>query len=138
MSDLQRDFEIIQEDKDYLNARGFQWETVMVNNQMWLIVHGFPVPEGYNTRVVDAAVMIPSDYEICGLDMVYIKPALHRTNGVRIGATDYNETIRGELYQRWSRHRTSQNPWRAGLDNIGTHLDLVEEWLLRELQKEIA
>jgi hypothetical protein len=131
----ERNFDINQDDKDYLNARKFRWETVKDGSKMWLIVHDFPISDGYNTRFSDAAVMIPGDYLMAGLDMVYFKPALNRADRVPIGATNCNETIRGEFYQRWSRHRTGQNPWRPGLDNISTHLDLVEEWLLREFTR---
>ena len=44
-------------------------------------------------------------------------------------------TIMGQEFQRWSRHRTGQNPWRPGIDNLHTHLSLVEEWLLREVNR---
>lgn len=135
MDNLQRDFDISVDDTYSLNSRHFKWETVRNANTMWLIVHGFPVPEGYNVRTVVAAVQIPGDYLMTGLDMVYFKPALYRADGIPIGATQCNETIRNESYQRWSRHRTAQNPWRPGLESIITHLELVEEWLLRELPR---
>jgi hypothetical protein len=39
-------------------------------------------------------------------------------------------------YQQWSRHRTAQNPWRPGLDNVCTHLLQVNNWLEREFKNE--
>ena len=40
--------------------------------------------------------------------------------------------IAGEAWQQWSRHRTGQNPWRPGVDDIASHLGLVDDWLRRE------
>jgi hypothetical protein len=41
----------------------------------------------------------------------------------------------GKQFQQWSRHRTGANPWRPGLDNVCTHLLLVNSWLEKELRK---
>jgi hypothetical protein len=35
-------------------------------------------------------------------------------------------------FQQWSRHRTQQNAWRPGEDDISTYLSLVDDWLRRE------
>jgi hypothetical protein len=67
--------------------------------------------------------------------MVYFYPALARTDGIRIGATETVQLIDGKGFQRWSRHRTPQNPWRVGHDNLGTHIILIEDWLEREFKK---
>jgi hypothetical protein len=65
--------------------------------------------------------------------MVYFLPGLALTNGKAIRALT-PLMIDGTEYQQWSRHRTPQNPWRAGLDNICTHLLQVDSWLERELK----
>jgi hypothetical protein len=66
--------------------------------------------------------------------MAYFYPALARANGRPIPATT-TDTFDGKVWQRWSRHRTSANPWRPGIDNLATHFGLIEHWLTRELQK---
>lgn len=63
--------------------------------------------------------------------MVYFYPHLNRTDNKLINALA-NQLIETTTYQRWSRHRTSVNPWRPGLDNLQTHLMLVDYWLERE------
>jgi hypothetical protein len=45
------------------------------------------------------------------------------------------QSLDGKSFQRWSRHRTAENPWRIGRDNLGTHIILVEDWLAREFEK---
>ena len=55
--------------------------------------------------------------------------ATRGSDGSAVRATSVRTTIDGTPWQRWSRHRTSQNPWRPGVDGIPTHLALVEHWL---------
>jgi len=131
--ELRRAFQLPREDEECLAARGFEWEGVIEVSTNWLIIPGYPVPEGYNRRAADLALRIPPSYPDVGIDMVYFHPALALTRGrairqltpLRIDAKDY---------QQWSRHRTSANPWRPSLDNICTHLLQVDEWLRREVK----
>lgn len=132
---LHRDFDLPEEDVEHLEARGLPWETLRDGGRQWLLLHGWPVPEGYAQREVTLALMIPPSYPVAQFDMAYFKPALVRTDGQPIGATGTRMSIGGESYQRWSRHRTSQNPWRPGLDGVATHLALVEHWLEREFER---
>lgn len=129
-----RDFDLPEEDTDHLNTRGGTWETVKEGGAQWLLVHGFPLPDGYSQQKVTVAIQIPPNYLNAGLDMAYFSPGVSRADGVQIPASDYSITIQSRPYQRWSRHRTGQNPWRPGVDSIMTHLGLVEEWLLREFR----
>ena len=59
--------------------------------------------------------------------MVYVHPALARADGREIAAIS-NDDFDGRQWQRWSRHRTGENPWRPGVDNLATHFGLVEHW----------
>lgn len=117
-----------------MEARGLEWETVIESGVRWLLLHAFPAPEGYNHRTVTVAVMISSGYPDAPLDMVYFYPHLARTDGRPIGAIS-PQVIDGKIFQRWSRHRTGQNPWRPGVDDLTAHLTLVEHWLEREFTK---
>jgi hypothetical protein len=66
--------------------------------------------------------------------MVYVYPPMARADGRGIGALT-GMIIDGRPYQRWSRHRTNENPWRPGVDDIAAHLALVEEWFAREFRR---
>lgn len=129
-----RAFALSEEDQEFLDASKFTWETLLQGNQRWLIIRDFPISEGYNVEKADVGIMVAPGYPTSQLDMVYFYPALRRFDNIQIRALA-NQRLEGKIYQRWSRHRTGQNPWRPGLDSIATHLSLVKHWLTREFQK---
>ena len=131
---LHRQFDLSEEDTKFLNDYGLPWETI-VDGSMWVLIHEFPAPPGYNHAKVTAAVRIETGYPTTPLDMVYFFPALARRDGQPIKATEAPQQLSGKNYQRWSRHRTTQNPWKVGQDNIGSHVFLIEDWLEREFEK---
>lgn len=130
-SGMRRDFTFGPDDNEYLDNCGMKWEAVNDGGTRWLVLHGYPLPPGYTGSVVDVALQIPPGYPDAQIDMAYFSPALARVNG----ATQANATIGGRTFQRWSRHRTGENPWRPGVDSVATHMDLVGDWVARELRK---
>lgn len=131
---MRRDFKLPPEDETFLQEYGLPWEAVM-NGSPWVLVHEFPTPDGYNHRRVTAAIRIETGYPNTELNMVYFFPALARLDGKPIGATEGTQDLDGKTFQRWSRHRSAQNPWKVGQDNLGSHVILVEDWLEREFKK---
>lgn len=129
------EFCLPEEDAEYLESRRTPWETVINNGERWLLLHEFLAPTGYTVSSVTVAVQIPGTYPPGALDMAYFHPPLIRSDGKRIPNTEQVQSIAGVQYQRWSRHRSGENPWRAGVDNIATHLSLVERWLEKELER---
>lgn len=132
-----RDFDLLPEDEEFLDHYGLHWETIIDGSQ-WVLIHGFPVPDGYNHATVTVAIRLETGYPDTALDMVYFFPALARKDGCAINATNAKQAINGQKFQRWSRHRTPANPWKAGFDSLGTHIILVEDWLDREFEKCLA
>jgi hypothetical protein len=131
---MRREFQLPAEDEDFLREYGLPWEGI-INGSPWILLHDFPTQPGYNHQRVTAAIRIETGYPNAALDMVYFFPALARLDGKPIGATQATQDLDGKTFQRWSRHRTSQNPWQNGRDNIGTHIILIEDWLEREFRK---
>lgn len=132
---MRRDFDLLPEDEAFLDEYGLPWETVLDGSQ-WVLIHDFPTQhEGYNHPKTTAAIRLETGYPTTHLDMVYFHPPLARRDGRAIGATDATQEITGVTYQRWSRHRTSQNPWKPGQDSLGTHVILIEDWLAREFEQ---
>jgi len=131
---MRKDFTLPEEDVAYLDSIGLNWETYRESNQEWLIVHDYCLPEGYNVSVVDVLINITSGYPIAPLDMAYFNPSLLKKDGSSIKATEAIITIDGKTWQRWSRHRTAQNPWQPGIDNIITHFLSIKYWLEREIK----
>ncbi len=125
------------EDIEYLNARGLVWETLIEDKFRWVLLHKFPIPEGYNVTEADIAIKLSESYPSTPLDMVYVFPALYLLSEEKIKATDVLQALDGRSFQRWSRHRTPTNPWRPNVDYLATHIGLVEEWFSRELTKNV-
>jgi hypothetical protein len=131
---LRRQFDLLPEDETFLKEYGLPWETV-VDGSQWVLIQDFPTPDGYNHARVVAAIRLETGYPNAELNMVYFYPTLARKDGKPLGATQATQQIDGKIFQRWSRHRTAQNPWKIGRDNLGTHVILIEDWLEREFQK---
>ena len=132
---LRRDFVLLEEDEEFLNGLKLPWEAVKIGNVNWVFIHEYIVVDGYNVSTATIAFRMISNYPSAQLDMVYFYPALKRADGQQIGAvTDL--PLDSKIFQQWSRHRTSSNPWRPGIDNLSTHYPLVEAWLLKEFEKK--
>ncbi|HRK34503.1 MAG TPA: E2/UBC family protein, partial [Candidatus Hydrogenedentes bacterium] len=122
------------EDVEFLDALGLPWENV-VDKAQWLVIHELPLPTGYTQDKTALAIRIETGYPHAALDMAYFRPAIVRQDGRAIAATDAKQSIDGTEWQRWSRHRTTQNPWRPGVDNIESHFLLIKDWLEREFKR---
>lgn len=129
-----RHFALMPEDEAYLAALGLQWEAVADCNVNRVVIHGWPAPPGYNISAVSVNVQLPAGYPDTQIDMAYFHPQLARLDGRQIGALS-NESFDGKDWQRWSRHRTGASAWRMGVDGLGTHMALVDDWLAAELRK---
>jgi len=126
------------EDTEYLENCGLQWETVEEAGIRRVVVYGSPVPDGYQVSSVDFNLRIVDGYPDTLIDMAYFYPPLSRVDNKSIMAavTDQSEcNFDGKIWQRWSRHRTAANPWRPGLDNVESHILLVDNWIKKELKK---
>ncbi|PTE10066.1 multiubiquitin domain-containing protein [Mesorhizobium helmanticense] len=129
-----RQFSLPQEDEEWLESLGLIYELVAEGGTPRVIIYGWVLPAGYKVEKADINVRIDPGYPDAQIDMVYFSPALVRRDGRAIAATS-DDSFDGKVWQRWSRHRTSANPWRPGLDSLSTHFALIDDWLARELRK---
>lgn len=130
---MRRQFHLPEEDVEFLEASGYEWETI-ISSGNWVIIHNYPISEGYNIKLSSVALKIETGYPVAQIDMAYFYPHLSRTDGKGIGALAVMN-IDNKQWQRWSRHRTGINPWRVGVDNISTQMGLVDNWLQSEFTK---
>jgi hypothetical protein len=128
-----KDFFLPEADTAWLNSLGLAWEALIEGKAQWLILRNWPLPPGYNVAAADVALCINGGYPVTQIDMVYFFPALHLPTHRKPINKLSPHAIEGKTYQRWSRHRTRQNPWRAGLDDLSSHMALVSHWLEREI-----
>lgn len=126
---LRRNFELLAKDEKYLDEMGFQWETCVIDQSRWLVISDYVVPEGYNQKQVQLALLIPAGYPMSLLDMFYVFPALKLSNGADIPATHIVAVIDRNTFQGWSRHR----PWDPDTDSVISQLAMANGCLLQEV-----
>lgn len=126
-------FSLLPKDESYLNKSSFTWRTV-VDGKRWLIIDNYVLPQGYSSDKCSIAIEIPSTYPAAQLDMFYCFPSLSLTSKKVIPQTQVTQSISGNTYQRWSRHRP-RGSWNPHTDSVISQLGLVEESLLREVEQ---
>jgi len=131
---MRRQFQLPEEDVIFLDNLGLEWETVTDQNMQWVLIYEYPVTSGYNLEKVTVSIKIETGYPRTALDMAYFHPPLTRLDSKTINALT-TQAIDGKQFQRWSRHRTSTNPWREGVDDLSTHLSLINFWFEQEFIK---
>lgn len=128
-----RDFALLDADDAFLDQLGLRWETVDDSGRRWLLIHHFPVPAGYTAARTLLALEVPPTYPGAQIDMFYTNPPLALALRRAIDCTHIAATISGVAFNGWSRHRGSGSPWNPAVDNVSTHLALVESALLKEV-----
>lgn len=131
---LRRQFVLPEEDEEYLDGLNLDWETILSGQQRYVLIHHAPLTPGYTVGSVCLAVQLDAGYPRSILDMVYVYPSLQRSDNQAIGAIS-PMLIDDKQFQRWSRHRTGANPWRMGIDNLGTHIEQARLWFEQEFIK---
>jgi hypothetical protein len=126
-----RDAPLLDADEGFLKGYGLPFD-IVADGSTWVILRDFPLPDGFNEKRVSVAIRLEQGYPFTALDMMYVFPALKRLDGKPIPQTESMQAIEGKQYQRWSRHRTGDNPWVPNKDSLETHVYLIEEWFARE------
>ena len=126
------DFDLPEDDIGFLDsAFGREnWHTIIKDAEQGIVIKKYSLPQGYNQPTVAMMILIPQDYPMAALDMFYLSPDISKTNGKSIGALQ-NEAHFDKQWQRWSRHY----PWKAGTYNIATHMQVVKNSLIEELDR---
>lgn len=125
-----REFSLLPQDEQYLNAAGHQWETRLnTDGGRWLVINDYQLPPGYSHAVVQLALNVPAGYPAAMLDMFYVHPAVRLANGAEIAQTQVVGHIDGVTFQGWSRHRA----WNPATDNITTQLAMADGCIMKEV-----
>ncbi len=129
---MRRQFDLPANDVEYLDGTRLKWEAVKEGAKQWLLIHDRPTHVAFTPTAALTALLIVPGYPDSQLDMVWFSPALTPNCAKSIKQLS-SQAIDGRPFQRWSRHRTPQNPWRPGLDDVASHLITVDHWLAREV-----
>ena|ERR1700722_10818841 len=132
---MRRQFVLPEDDVIFLDGLGLAWDTIADQGMQWVLIYNYPICSGYKTDSTCIAVKIETGYPRSALDMAYFFPCLFRKDGILINATSI-QVIDGKQFQRWSRHRTAENPWREGIDDLSTHISLIDFWFKQEFLKK--
>lgn len=114
-------FDITAEDREYLDANHPNWtKKCEGQGKFGLVIGNFIVPQGYDKRMTNLMILIPSGYPAAPLDMFYLDPPLTKQNG-QLPNSLASEQHFGTNWQRWSRHYE----WRVGEDSIVRHIEFI-------------
>ena len=124
-------------DVEYLQAtcpgHSFSSEAGM----MCVLMPNFPLPPGFDQAGSDLLLRLSPGYPDVPPDMWWFAPAVRRTDGAVIAATEVREMHFGREWQRWSRH-FSAGQWKSGIDSIESYLALVRTELLAAAAQRAA
>jgi hypothetical protein len=127
-------FPLLADDAEFLASLGSRWEAVVENGVKVIVIYDWELPHGYGVSAADVHLRLTDGYPDVQIDMAYFAPPLTRAD--RKGINGLSELqFDGRTWQQWSRHRTAASQWRAGEDNLSTHLAVVRKWLIAELRK---
>lgn len=130
-----RGFSVLPIDSVYLDANHPCWQAINEAGRQWLLLPNYVLPEGFSSATVTLALEIPPTYPAQQIDMFYLYPRVALASGAAIPATEAEQQIAGTPYQRWSRHRGPGTPWLMGVDNVMTHMALVESAIYKEVEQ---
>jgi hypothetical protein len=130
-----RTFALLEIDENYLDLLGMRWETIIEADRRWLLLHDYPLPDGYTTERTKLALEIPSTYPAAQIYGFYAYPPLALVSGRVIPSTQLRGTLLGVEFHGWSRNRGPAAPWNASSDNVSTQLALVDAALTKEVDE---
>jgi len=132
---MRRQFKLPASDVTALNAMKVNWECVIDPKGHCVLLHLRPLPEGFDISHTDLALLLPVMYPDAQIDSVYFSRCPRPLGRPTLAAIS-EQPIDGKTWYRLCRHRTSENPWRPGVDDIAAHLALVDQWLLQSLRRD--
>ena len=125
---------LTDEDYEILSDKGVEFEEDQ--GHRFLVFSNFLLPFGlYTVEECTVLVVIPKNYPDAGIDCLWFKPYLSRSDGQAIPKASNlgmgeNHKYNGEEFCRWSRHWNGGNTWKKGESNINTVLHWVQ-WALQ-------
>jgi hypothetical protein len=115
-------------DLAHLEARAPGSAVSLDGGMICVVIPSFPLPAGFAQTSADLLLRLSPGYPDVPPDMWWFCPAVRRTDGQVIPATESQENHLGRTWQRWSRHLNPAQ-WRSGVDSLESYLALVRQEL---------
>jgi hypothetical protein len=115
-------------DIDHLSTRAPGHVVSTESGMICVMIPGFQLPGGFNRDTSDLLLRLSPGYPDVPPDMWWFSPAINRSDGVPIPATQVEEQYLGRRWQRWSRHFLP-GQWHSGTDSLQSYLALVKNEL---------
>ena len=120
-------------DKEFLDGLGYAYEVAAEAGYICVTIKGFNMPPGLAPANPDLLLRLQQGYPDIPPDMWWFSPAVVRTDGQGIEATNVTEHHLGRTWQRWSRH-LQPGQWQSGVDTLQTYFAILR----RDLRKFAA
>lgn len=121
-------------DTDTIAAAGLEGERVELHSQpggwTFLVIHNFPLPEGYTPRAVSVLIKLPPLFPEAAPDMFWVRPAARTRSGSMPKATT-TEQLLGGPWQRYSWHLSS-GAWKPGESTLRDYIRCIRGRFLRQ------
>lgn len=135
MADLRRDFHLSEEDVQYLDGLGLEWEAIQEGNARGVVLYGFLMPSPFQPEKLNLKIKMPSEYTSgAALDMFFTDVQVTRTDGKEIKKLTESNVFDGKKWWQWSRHYPDNVKWRPGVNTLATHLSYIQHVLDEEAQ----
>jgi hypothetical protein len=115
-------------DQEYLQVRAPDHSVSPDGGMINVVIPSFALPSGFTLTEADLLLRLSSGYPDVAPDMWWFEPAVRRTDGQTIAATDSQEIYLGRTWQRWSRH-LQPGQWRPGIDSLESYVALIRKEL---------
>ena len=115
-------------DHDFITQAAPNAQIEVDGGMTCVVFPSFELPPGFTTTESDLLVRLGAGYPDVAPDMWWFSPAVQRTDGAAIPATEVTESVLGRSWQRWSRHFEA-GVWLSGTDTLQSYIALIRTQL---------
>jgi hypothetical protein len=124
-------------DMEYLRERAPGYSLAIDSGMICVIIPAFALGTGFDLPNADLMLRLAAGYPDVPPDMWWFSPAVRRTDGDEIPATQAVEHHFGKPWQRWSRHLVV-GQWRSGVDCVESYIAIIRNELRAVAAKAAA
>ena len=137
MAESRRDFHLPEEDIQYLDGLGLEWEAIQEGNTRGVVLYGFHMPQPFQPERLNLKIMMSQDYTSgAALDMFFTDAQVTRSDGKEIDRLTESHHFNSRKWWQWSRHYPQNATWRPGVNTLATHISYIQHILDEEARRK--